>query len=377
MNLLFVISSLRGGGAEGVICTLANKLTERGHDVTLITTQNCHIYPINNKVNVIEACEWEYDTFVGNIFTRIYKKIANRFLDFFYLRKIIKEIRPDLVMSFLLRWLFFLILLCKGRIPMVFADRNAAQYKFARNDFLIRHILFRFADVVQVMSRYDKAWLRNRYKHIVPMPNPLRFTPISDTEYVNSFDKRKHILACGRLVPQKGFDKLIESFSMIANKYPEWNIDICGEDSDTSNYSGTIRKIVANNHLESRVNFLGFLKNVDCLMRSHSIFCLSSKHEGFPNVLSEAMANGMACVSFDIVTGPSEIIVDNVDGVIVENQNVEALAEALSMLIDSRELRFSYGLHAIENIKRFNCDNIVTKWEKMFITIIKDYYGKN
>lgn len=374
MNLLFVISSLHGGGAEGVISTLANEMTERGHCVTLVTNLSNQKYTISEKVNLIDCRTWDYDTSIGSLPVRFYKKIANRFRDYNNLKRIIKSVNPDIVMSFLIWWLWQLVLICKGRIPLIFADRNAAEFKLKRGDFITRYILFKMADVVQVMSYHDKAYLRKRYKKTVVMPNPLRFVPLSSKEYEEIFPKRNNILGVGRLDPQKGFDKLILAFAKVAEKYKDWDLDICGEDMEGIPYSIELKKLVDENNLTKRVHFIGFHKDIDAVMKSHSIFCLSSQHEGFPNVLSEAMASGLACISFDIVTGPHEIIMDGLDGIIVEDQNIDELAKGLSKVLEDRDLRYSLGLHAIENIKRYNKDKVVDKWEKMFEYIKNEYH---
>ena len=85
------------------------------------------------------------------------------------------------------------------------------------------------------------------------------------------------------------------------------------------------------------------------------------------------MAMGCACVSYDIITGPREIIIDGLDGVIVENQNIEALSEALAEMIESKEKRYKYGLRAIGDIQRFRCDVVIDKWEKLLNSIIIRY----
>ena len=377
MELFFVISSLQGGGAEGVMVSLANELVCRNNKVTLVTTFDPHVYNVNTKVNLVEARSWRYDTSSGSRPIRIYKKIANRIRDYKNLKTLIKAEKPDLIMSFLAQWLTSLLLICHGKVPLIFADRNAAEFKFGRNDFYIRKIMFRLADVVQVMSYHDAAYLCKRYKKVVPMPNPLRFPPMAKEAFDASFEKRMNILAVGRLCPQKGFDKLIEAFAKVADKYSDWDVNICGEDMVGKSYSLVLKKKVTEFNLDDRIHFIGFHKDIDRLMREHSIFCLSSIHEGFPNVLSEAMANGMACISFDLVTGPHEIIMDGIDGMIVENQNVDALAEGMDILMGDRELRRSFGAHAIEDISRYNKDKVVEKWEKLFASTIKEFLNEN
>ena len=224
------------------------------------------------------------------------------------------------------------------------------------------------------MSRHDKAWLRNRYKRVYAMPNPLRCNPISEKEYDALFPNRKNVLACGRLLPIKGFDKLIIAFGKVADRFPEWDMDICGEDAASGCYSSVLKKLVKDLGLEERIHFIGFHSDVAKIMREHSIFCLTSLHEGFPNVLAEAMANGMACLSFDIITGPSEIIVDGIDGVIVEDQNENELSEGLLRLMSNENERYSLGRHAIDNIQRFSSERIVDKWEKLLFTIINEFH---
>lgn len=366
MNIIFFIGNLKHGGAEGVVATLTSELAHRGHRITLVCSLRNQFYEVSDAVNIINVCSWQYNTSQGRFLVKVYNKIANRFLDLIHIKRVIQKEHPDVVISFLVNWLWQIIVLCKGRIPIACAERNAMVFPHTSKNFWNKQILYRFADVVQVMSRYDKAWLRNRYKRVVAMPNPLRFTPLTMNEYEKIFDTRKNILACGRINPQKGFDKLIQAFALIAQQYPDWDIDICGNYTEDDNYYVFLQKIIQNNKLKDRVHFLGQRRDVDKVMKSHSVFVLSSQHEGFPNVLSEAMANGMACVSFDIVTGPSEIINDGLDGMIVEDQNVEALALGMAALLKDNELRFQYGKKAIENIARYNKNIIVDKWEQFF-----------
>jgi glycosyltransferase involved in cell wall biosynthesis len=205
------------------------------------------------------------------------------------------------------------------------------------------------------------------------MPNPLRFAPLSSEEYKDCFGNRKNIIACGRIEPQKGYEKLIRAFSIVANQFPGWVVDIYGQGKPGSDYPKELEKLVEDLRLSERIHFKGYHNDLNNAMKEHSVFCLSSEFEGFPNVLSEAMASGCACVSFDIVTGPREIIVDGLDGLIVEDQNIDALAEGLRILMGDEKMRYDFGLHAIEDIKRFSKDKVVDKWEHMFSKLVSNY----
>lgn len=376
MKIVFFIGSLGHGGAESVVATLTSQLAVRGHDITLVSHLGNQFYHVSNNVNLIDVRNWQYDTYKGSLAVRIYKKSANRFLDFVNIKKIIKENKPDIVISFIAAWPTILAILCYKRLPLIFAERNAMVYPHTRFNFITKHILYRMAFAVQVMSKYDKAWVRNMYRRVYPMPNPLRFTPLSKENYITSFENRKNILACGRVNHQKGFEKLIEAFSSISSKYPDWNIDICGLIENEKYYQGLLA-LIEKLGLIGRINFLGGRNDVEQIMQEHAVFCLSSQHEGFPNVLSEAMSKGMACVSFDIVTGPSEIIIDGLDGIIVEDQDVKQLAVGLDLVIGNKDLRYSLGIHAIENISRYSKNRIVSKWENMFANVKDDFLQCN
>ena len=372
MKLLFVIGSLQGGGAEHVLSTVCNNLADRGHEVILVHDFRWQVYHINEKVRQIDTNTFEKDTSVGSSARRYYNKVVNRLRDYRFFKSFIKTEKPDIVTCFLQNWAWQLALICKGNTPLVFSERNTFDWDYKSfKDKICKKLWYRFGDAVTTMTYYDKAYLRNTYKKVYVMHNPLSYTPISEEVYLKTFSTRKNIRACGRLVSDKGFDKLIKAFSVIANEFPNWDVDIAGQDMQNSNYSIVLKDLVKSYGLEERIRFIGFHSDMDNVMKQHSVFCLCSKHEGFPNVLSEALSMGMAAVSFDIVTGPREIIIDGLDGIIVENQDVEALTEGLRELLSSEDLRKKLGLKAIENINRFRPECIITSWEAMFQSIIR------
>lgn len=375
MKLLFVIGSLQIGGAERMISILCNELAERGHDVTLV--YNFHRpskeYYMSSKVREIDTYSFEHDTFVGNAFQRYFNKAANRFRDYRFFKKYIDTEKPDAVISFLMNWAVPLYLICHNRVPLVFSERLAIKWRYGALGRFVKRYIYPRADMVTIMSYHDKAYLRESIPHTIVLQNPLSFEPLSEAEYDSIFEKRRNILACGRYNDVKGFDNLIVAFSKIAAQYPDWQLHIAGkEDNPGSHYADYLMGVAKERNLEGRVKLIGFSSKVDELMKQYSVFCLSSKYEGFPNALVEAMTMGCACISYDIVTGPREIIVDGIDGMIVEDQNINELSRGLEKLLSDKDMRYRFGKRATEDISRFNRPRMIEQWETMLENLYKN-----
>jgi glycosyltransferase involved in cell wall biosynthesis len=171
----------------------------------------------------------------------------------------------------------------------------------------------------------------------------------------------KRVLAAGRLTRQKGFDWLIPAWAQVEAKHPDWKLRVCGE--------GNWRE-----RLEAQVAELG-LKNIELpgscpdmadQMSNASIFALSSRFEGFPLILCEAMSKGMAPVAFDCPTGPAEMIRDGENGLIVPLGDIDAFAAALLRMIEDDDLRHRCGPAALETGQNFKMDAIGPLWDELF-----------
>lgn len=177
--------------------------------------------------------------------------------------------------------------------------------------------------------------------------------------------ENKTIIAAGRLSPVKGFDTLIKAFDLIKNDYPDWKLKIYGKDSVKSNLKGKLQNLIKERHLYNQVILMGPTNELNEKFLESSIFVLSSKYEGFGMVIIEAMQCGLPVVSFDCPRGPREIIKHGHDGILVENQNIEELAKALSKTMDSYEERQRLGNNAYESVKRYSMDTIGQEWIKI------------
>lgn len=178
--------------------------------------------------------------------------------------------------------------------------------------------------------------------------------------------EQKRIVGLGRLAWQKGFDLLIEAFSQIAAAHPEWTLIIYGEGERRN----ALESLVRTKSLESRVFLPGAVQQVPAVLSEASVFVLSSRYEGFPNALCEAMACGLPVISFDCPSGPNEIIRHNIDGILVKAGDIEALAKALDTLIRDNNLRRSLAVRATEITKRFEVKKIMNMWEELLRSVV-------
>lgn len=185
---------------------------------------------------------------------------------------------------------------------------------------------------------------------------------------VTSNVESKVIIAAGRLVEQKGFDLLIESFSVVNQIHPDWQLKIFGSGRDKQK----LEDLITEKKLYNHVFLMGPTQNIEIELANSSIYALSSRFEGFGMVIIEAMQCGVPVVSFDCPKGPSEIISHNVDGLLIENGNTEKLANGMIELIENKEKRRAFSVKAMKNVKRYEIENIGQLWEKLIDEIFSE-----
>lgn len=366
MKLLFFIGQLSGGGAERSLTTIVSELARRGHEVTISVNKQMMVFEPSPGVSVVYAKQDKTPT-KGNGIIKSIKQFRNYLQYFPYTKKVILEVKPDVIVTFL--WCNLLqILLYHKSIPVITSERNAFDRKLGFIYKVNRFLLNKHVDCVTVQTPFDKGYATAKHlKNTIIMPNPLTWEVLDETEYEARFKERRNLLACGRVDQWeiKGFDLLIKAFAMIADKYPDWVLDIAGKGSEKS--IAHLTDIAKEHGLAERVHFLGFQSNVRELMINHSIFVLSSRTEGFPNVLTEAMSVGTPSISYDRLA--NSIVLDSVDGQLVEDQSIDGLAWAMSYLMGNEKQRYELGRNSLRNVQRFSTERIVDKWEKLFISL--------
>lgn len=358
-RLTLVIPSLTSGGAERVMTTLANAWADRGSDVTLITFDNSSappFYPMNPRVKLqrlgISGNSWTKAAAIRNTISRVWK-----------LRRAIQKSTPDLVLSFLDTTNVTTILALLGTgIPVVVEEHtDPAQKNLGQRWVRLRNVIYPRADRVVVLSEQSRSYFSDSIKQKTSIiPNPIVVEPA--TEPFRGSTQRRTLIALGRLGPEKGFDLLVDAFSRLAAEYPAWDLVIWGDGALRDDLTTRVSTL----GLSDRIALPGLTQQPHEELRKADIFVMSSRREGFPMALGEAMACGLAVISTDCPSGPRQIIRDGIDGILVEPENPAALATAMRNLMSDESLRQTFAARAPEVLDRFGLERVLVMWEELF-----------
>lgn len=359
MKIFLVCNSLGGGGAERVGVNLANGFADAGHTVFMLTDLlQKATYPIDKRVKLIAFCEKK----VGKL-----KKWSSAVR---CIRRQAKEHRPDAIIGIMHLCSFAAKVAVTGLgIPVVLTIHHALEriesLQTSRLNIFCDRQLSRIYDRVTVLTQADALALGKR-KKVSVMPNPSTFSPCE------GFIKKENIiLSAGRLDDWKfkGFDLLIEAWGRIAANFPSWNLQIAGAgNNDTIRF---FEKLAKDHNVFNRVVFLGYRTDMESLYQRSAIYCLSSRSEGLPMVLIEAMSQGCAPVACENLGRTKEIITNESEGLLFKTADAEDLADKLSRMIVDNDYRQSVQRNAVERSKYYSLDHIIGMWEEMLENIKK------
>ena len=366
-KLLFLVSSLEGGGAERIACVLCNAWAKSGHDVTLMATfsgRGSSAYTISDRVLVDHLADH-----VNGSVGRIRRLLA--------LGRRIRAIEPDIVISFLPLVNIAAILGTLGtRIPVIICERiypPAHSPPLTAIQNRLRQWLYPWADAIVGQTNEVRDWLKLRFPtanvQVVanPVTLPLPKTPpaLDPAEFTKQ--GRHLILAVGRLDPQKRFNLLLDAFQEIAGDVPDWDLAILGAGPEHPRLEQQILQLA----LSGRVLMPGFSGNLGDWYNRADLFVLPSESEGFPNAMLEAMAHGMACIAFDVKTGPADISNNGQRAVLLKDSNhIERLADAMKHLITHKSDRHALGQRAMSVSEDYSGDNILQSWDELIASVI-------
>jgi glycosyltransferase involved in cell wall biosynthesis len=378
MKIAYCIPSLYyPGGMERVLTLKVNYLVETyGYEVHIILTDGKTrrpYYSLNPSVR-IHQLDVNYDHLYGKLLPqRIWGYFVKQRQFKSRLNICLNQIKPDMTISLLRREINFISKMTDGSIKIGEIHFNKSNYReFSNNKFphfvqkevrqywmgqLIRKLrrLKRFV----VLSEEDaKEWVE--LSNVEVISNPLSFNP----DKQSSCDS-KRVIADGRYMPQKGFDRLIPAWKLVAEQHPDWQLHIYGDGN-----RAVLESLIVANQVQTSCFLEHNVPNIVDKYCESSIFVLFSRFEGFGMVLTEAMICGVPPVSFACPCGPRDIIQNGQDGFLVANGNINGLADKICYLIEHEDIRKEMGIKAKENVKRYLPENIMPKWKVLFESVL-------
>lgn len=361
MRIAFIINSLEAGGAEKVLSDLANYWSE-SHNVHIITFRTEADKPFYQLKQRITLHQIGYNQRLG-----VLQKGMAVLPSALKLRQEIKQIQPDITLSFLDLMNVFALIALKGlSIPHIINERTNPWHHHIPLLFKwMRKFIYPWATRLVVQSPHIANYFSKKTSVIV-IPNKVN-------QFVAPENRRStKIISVGRLIPSKGYDVLLKAFQSLKDKYPEWSVEIYGTGPCHDALSDSIKE----NDLGDKVHLKGVTRTIPTVLAKASVFVFPSRYEGFPNALAEAMAAGLACVASDI-PGNRDLVESGQNGLLFQSEDVQALSSQLDLILSNQDLRQSLGQEATKISEKYSEDKIYTQWDQLLKDIQKTTYRKN
>lgn len=347
MRLTFITGSLGGGGAERVVSELATAMSHKGHEISIVViAARDQQYAIDPSVRVVDCA----------------KKHAIRGLSFMQrvgdIRRALRELSPDTVISFNTPVNIYAVLACR-RLPcrLVLAERNdPVLYPADKTTRRLRARLYKRADAFVFQTEEAQAFfsedIRRRSTVIFNPINPCMPDPAEGP-------RSKRFVTAVRLEPQKNIPMAIDAFHKIAERHPDFTLEIYGR--------GALRE-----ELQQQIDRLGLSERVTLMGNSSTLyedikdayaFVLSSDYEGMSNSMLEAMALGIPTISTDYPSGGARAVIENgVNGMLIPVGDTDALADAMATLICDPQLAQAIGREGLKLRETLSVDSVTEQW---------------
>lgn len=364
-KLTITLTTLRHGGAHRVACMQANFFVNQGYDVTLlllVSPKNTPYY-IDNKVKIVSLInDNDNDNLEQSSFL---KKLIRHIL---YLPKLLcffKNNKCDIIISHIQGMNLKAIISAKyHKIPIICCEHTSHKMPYGvkgKLAYLERRFAYRYSDLVTVLTSYDFKFYRKYLNNLMLLNNPNPFQVISEVQLKSTFLKRNNtLLAVGDLNrwDVKGFDTLIRTIVKVKQVIPDIKLHIAGysENNIGLDYLNELSESLG---VKEHVTFLGGISNMEELYQSYTAYILSSRNEGFPMTILESLSQGCPVIAFDCISGPEDIIENEVDGLLVKDQNIDDLSEKIINLMNDSELRLNISLNALNKSRLYKEDVIM------------------
>lgn len=367
-RIAFYIGSLGKGGAERVIRNLALFFYEQGYDVFMVTKLREEVeYELRPEITRIIADITDAEDTgkrLGNLLARIKK-----------LKEIWKEIKPDIIVSFIRKNNLMAIASAMPlKIPVVVSVRSAPERELAGKG--VKQLTFamfgRAAGIVLQTTQAMEYFPKRLQKKAVILPNSINR---EFAEYLDNMGEVSQgnktsdfrVITVGRIDDNKNQKMLVEAFVQVCGSDSKWTLHLYGDGESRQK----VEAIAKASNVADKIVFHGVVDNIPEEMSKADIFVLPSKVEGMPNALIEAMAMGKACISTDCPCGgPADLIENEVSGILIRVDDKEGLVRALAGLMEDADRRQALGIMASDIRKRLAPTEVNRKWQEYIESII-------
>ncbi|MEQ8704197.1 MAG: glycosyltransferase [Phaeodactylibacter sp.] len=355
MKLVMIIHSLGIGGMERVMTILLHhfdKYEELELHLLLIGRKREVLQTIPNRT-FIHKPNWPFDNSW---------RTWNTLKTLTFIRKKIKKIHPDTILSFGEMWNNLVLLSLIGLpYPVYISDRSKPEKDLGRLQNWLRGKLYpKAAGYIAQTKQAKKAAIKNKWNgNIRIIGNPIPQISCLDKP------KEKIILSVGRLIPTKHFDRLVHIFHQCQVK--DWKLVIVGGDAKQMQLSKQLKRQVQQLQMKNQIILTGAQHNVVSLYCRSAIFAFMSTSEGFPNVLGEAMAAGCACIAYDCMAGPADLIDHNKNGFLISEGDEKKFKDNLQLLIDNKDIQNRFSIAAQQKTLKFKPEIVAQKYFQFII----------
>lgn len=378
MKIMFCIDGLKNyGGMERVAVNRANYFAENyKYDVYIVTTENKNkinkekelSFSLNKNIKLIDLeINYEDDISSENFFIKILAKLNRRRTHKKKLQELVDKIEPDILDSLGDRSRYIIPKLrYKGKKILENHFNKNSIIRDISSEKLLKKIYFFFRNYQQYsfIDKYDefivltdedkKQWGKDKIKVI---PNSLNKYPLEQSKLEN-----KKIISVGRLDYYKGFDLMLKVIKIVCEKHQDWKLEIFGEGNMREKLESQIKEL----SLQTNVKLMGVTKNIQKELLSSSMFIMTSRGEGLPMVLLEAMSCGLPLVSFDCPCGPKDIIKEEENGYLCKFGDLETMAKRINYLIENKNIRLDIGKKSYEMSLMYSEKEIMKNWKNIY-----------
>jgi glycosyltransferase involved in cell wall biosynthesis len=357
------------GGIVRAVSNLANQLVER-YDVEFIGLRPYGrelAYPLDPAVTVRHIVDgsrrWRWLDRLPSTVHRQARSAGLSALTDLQLRRLLRALPPGIVISTRPMLHLAVARLARGRHVLVGQDHlNFPRRQHVGHVPVLGQALAEL-DRFVVLTEADARDYREAFPSEAGKVRVIRnSTPWVATQARTAAPDHKVVVAAGRLVGQKGFDRLITAYAPIARTRPDWQLHIYGEGPNRPR----LERMIARRGLGGHVVLKGHVPDFDRALESASLYAMTSRFEGFPMVLIEAMSKAVPAISFDCPRGPGEIITDGHDGRLVADGDIRGFTRALLSLMDDPERRSRMAAEALRTAAQYRTEAVMQQWEDLF-----------